>query len=236
MNPYGHFVNSNYHLNGAIEHICSICGPVDSPVCTGQDFIRDNTQQYDVARSIINDRGEFKKQTLLGQLDYEEQINLQKKQYEVEGPDTNKYVYLAGGMTGLKFEVAEKWRMEVKKWLLSNIKTISPLRDYHNLRNKTLETFGGGRPLNSPKAIYNRDFDDIRRSNAILFNFIGAEKVSIGSCVELGACLALNKPAVIVIDKDNIHDHPLTTTAAGYVADSLPAGCWMINSILRTGN
>lgn len=150
--------------------------------------------------------------------------------------DNQKLVYLAGPMTGLKYEDCIVWRKQVCESFPINIKGISPVRDYEDLRGKVLEKFGGGRPLNSSKAVYQRDSYDVRRCDAMLVNLLGSEIVSIGTCVEIGWATALQKPTVVVMDKGNIHDHPLISEAVGFICHSLEDGVHMISSILRHGN
>ena len=123
-------------------------------------------------------------------------------------------VYLGGPITGLTLREAQAWR-EKAAGLLTGVgfEVLNPLRGTPvNARGK----IGGPadreleRPfsMRSDKAIVCRDlFLDIATSDVVLFNFAEATTASIGSCVEVGFCLALRKFAVVVMSPGSVHDH-----------------------------
>jgi len=95
----------------------------------------------------------------------------------------------------------------------------SPLRGKHYLRDHgPLEKqYLHLSPMSSPQGIVRRDFNDILTCDAVLANFTGATRASIGTCWEMGAAYALRKPVIVVMEPENIHDHPFITQTATYV-------------------
>lgn len=109
---------------------------------------------------------------------------------------------------------AQAWREDAARMLMDvGFEVMNPLRGAPvNKRGK----IGGPadkeleRPFSSrtDKAIVNRDLLlDIKTSDVVLFNFAGAAVASVGSCVEVGFCIATQKFAVVVLDKGGAHDH-----------------------------
>jgi len=60
-----------------------------------------------------------------------------------------------------------------------------------------------------------RDFNDVKRSDALIVNLLGLSKPSLGTVMELGWAYALQKPAVVAIEeRGNPHDnHPMISEA-----------------------
>lgn len=88
------------------------------------------------------------------------------------------------------------------------------------------------------RGILDRDIADLSRCDLTLFNFIGAKRISIGSCVEAGAVYVQRKLIVIAIegakeilkshgqanperDRFNPHDHAFLTGLTPYIRESL---------------
>lgn len=114
-------------------------------------------------------------------------------------------IYLAGPIAGLSWEAATKWRKDlIEKFKDAstgriNYIALSPLRGKEYLENETDIKNSYHRML-TPKATTERNLNDIRRSDLIIVNFIGAEKVSIETVLEIGAAKALNIPIILVIE------------------------------------
>lgn len=121
-------------------------------------------------------------------------------------------VYLGGPITGLTFDEARAWRLDAAAWLAEHgVTTLDPLRGKEQLgRTDTPLTawFDGG-----GEAVY-RDLRDITVSDIVLLNFQDAERVSIGTCAEMGyaACVRIDSdyydpPEVVVVRNTDIYDH-----------------------------
>lgn len=123
-------------------------------------------------------------------------------------------VYLAGPMAGLTYEDSNAWRIQVARELWGeNITTYSPLRAKEFLAGKVIDKNQEqlNYPLATPDGITARDRFDIRRSDIVLMNLLGAEeRISIGTCIEIGWADAWRKPLIMVCDKDGQFDeHPM---------------------------
>lgn len=151
-------------------------------------------------------------------------------------------VYLAGPITGLSYDGTMEWREFVKKrfdQMKSDEKRIigvSPMRAKEYL--STIESIGHGNEkygiCSGGKAIVCRDRNDVMTSDAILINLLGAEKVSIGTVIEIGWADAFRKPVVLVMEKGrlNIHEHDMVSEMAGFWVETLEEGIHLINAIL----
>lgn len=116
-------------------------------------------------------------------------------------------IYLAGPISGLSWEQATEWRTDLTKRFKEastgriNYITLSPLRGKEYLKyEKDIKDSYADYTMSTPKAITERDLNDVRRSDLIIANFLGATKVSIGTVFEIGAARALNIPIILIIE------------------------------------
>lgn len=147
-------------------------------------------------------------------------------------------VYLAGAISGLDYFTGQGWRdvaMKELDWV--GITAYSPLRGKQYLKEvgtieNAYDTVGDFKtPLSTEQGIMTRDYNDVRTSDAVLVNLKGLERVSIGTCIELGFAYAHRIPTVIVMEKTNIHQHPMVSQA-GLVVETLDEGIDLIKQFL----
>lgn len=122
-----------------------------------------------------------------------------------------KKIYLAGPISGLTYDGAQDWRNYFSKKIDPHIACYSPLRgkDYLKMRGP-LEGSYDEFPLSSDKGITTRDRYDCMGSDLVVFNLLGAERISIGTMIELGWADAARVPAILVMEKEgNTHEHPM---------------------------
>lgn len=133
-------------------------------------------------------------------------------------------IYLAGPITGLSWPEATEWRVDLINRFNNaskdgkNYMALSPLRGKEFLKNETdiKDEYTDNKMANS-RFISTRDFNDVRRSDLIIVNFLNAKKVSIGTVLEIGAAIILNKPIIIIMeDKIKIPTLP-AATESGFV-------------------
>ncbi len=139
-------------------------------------------------------------------------------------------VYLAGPITGLTFRGASRWRAEFTEALkraneshryprTTHLHPLSPMRDKDQFicdpRQVLPSTWDEG------KAAVHRDLLDIRRSDAVLVNLLGASRVSLGTMCELGYAYAERKFILVVMEPDNPHDHVFVTELASQIVPTL---------------
>jgi nucleoside 2-deoxyribosyltransferase len=88
-------------------------------------------------------------------------------------------------------------------------------------------------PLSSAKGITTRDRNDSTLCDIVLFNLLGATKVSIGSMIEYGWADAARRPIITVIEKSgNPHDHSMLRELTGYRVEELDEGLSIARAIL----
>lgn len=140
-------------------------------------------------------------------------------------------IYLAGPIAGLGYDDATDWRIQAKARLAERgIEVLNPMRAKHVLNGQN----GGVISTNhndyahngtffTAKGIMTRDSTDVRRCDAMLVNLLGAEKVSIGTVMELGWGFILPRPAVVAIEAwGNPHDgHPMLAEAMPFRVTTL---------------
>lgn len=132
-------------------------------------------------------------------------------------------IYLAGPIAGLTYNGAQDWRTEAAQVLDSDkVETLSPMRGKEFLTaNGTLGATFDGHVLTSDKGINRRDMLDTCRSTAVLVNLGGAEKVSIGTCMELAWAFMKQIPTIVVMEPGNIHEHAMINDCITYKVSTL---------------
>lgn len=148
-------------------------------------------------------------------------------------------VYLAGPITGLTFDGAEDWRTSTKAELGKvGIHGLSPLRAKEYLRDIKGELtadckgYGDLNVLSSPRGIMTRDRFDATRCDVLLVNFLGATRVSIGTCMELAWADLKRTPIVVAMESQgNVHDHAMVTEAIGFRVPTLEEAIQTIKAI-----
>jgi nucleoside 2-deoxyribosyltransferase len=131
--------------------------------------------------------------------------------------------YLAGPISGLTYEGAQDWRTYFSNKISPEIACFSPLRgkDYLKMRGP-LEGSYAEFPLSTDRGITVRDRTDCMGADLVVFNMLGATRVSIGTMVEFGWADAARVPSVLVMEKTgNIHDYPMVREIAGFRVDNL---------------
>jgi hypothetical protein len=142
-------------------------------------------------------------------------------------------LYCAGPITGISYGESVDWREYVSKKLPKYIKAISPMRGKKYLAGeKKVKDSYEEHPLSSQKGITCRDRMDVMRCDMILVNFLGANKVSIGSVMEITWADAYRKPIVIVMEKDNIHSHAMIREVSGFIVSTLDEAIKIVIAVL----
>ncbi len=148
----------------------------------------------------------------------------------------SKLVYLAGPIDGCTYETCTGWReYAIKELELDGITGLSPMRAKEFLKEHPKLIDGiSGHVLTSDSGITARDMWDVRRSDAILFNLLEAEKVSIGTMVEYGWASAFNKPIVTIIEREkNVHEHSMVRRLSGYRVETLEEGLSVVRALFN---
>lgn len=143
-------------------------------------------------------------------------------------------IYLAGPILGTSYGIATDWRNFVRQKLPAEYICLSPMRGKEYLKNEAVITksLHGGHPLSTPRGINTRDRNDVIRADLVLVNFIGAENISIGTCIELGWADMLRKPIIIAMEDTNVHYHKMVRDIAGYIFPTLEEAANMVVTVL----
>lgn len=146
-------------------------------------------------------------------------------------------VYLAGPIGGLSYAEATDWRQEAKAALDAvGIAAFSPMRAKDFLKDETKLTWlmdHWQNPMATSKGIMARDHSDCITANAVLFNFLGAKRVSLGSAMELAWCYDRHIPTIVVAEHDNPNiAHPMAHEAINFRVDTLEQGLEIIRHVL----
>ena len=137
----------------------------------------------------------------------------------------NGKVYLAGPIFGLDYEGATSWREEATN-LLSDygILALSPMRAKEHLKDeKHINHFYNGvEPMSTSKGIVTRDRNDVRTCDIVIAYLKGAERASMGTCIEFGWADAWRKPVIMVAAPGDLHEeHGIMTEIAGYKVEEV---------------
>jgi len=143
-------------------------------------------------------------------------------------------VYLAGPIAGLTWEEAHEWRVEFACDLPARLRCLDPTRAKNFLSGQVIGIKPYDiHPLATDKGLTRRDLFDVGRSDAILFNFLGTDNVSVGSCIEIGAsAMVAQQLRVLVIEPNNIHDHPMIREIVDYTVPTLEEAARLLTVLL----
>jgi len=146
-------------------------------------------------------------------------------------------VYLAGPIKGLNYGTAADWRLQTANrfaWDGTGIKCLNPMRDKEEL--ETEESLQSDYPglLTKGRHIYARDFNDVKRADVVLVNYLHApdRPGSGGTAWEIGLAHAWQKPIVMCVTKDSPYYHHLLVNSAGFVVETLEDGITAVKSLL----
>lgn len=148
-------------------------------------------------------------------------------------------VYMAGPISGLTFGECTDWRIHAKAELANaQINAVSPLRGKDFLAkfgklSGTCDGYGEVSPLSSPRGITTRDRFDATRCDVLLVNLLGAERVSIGTMMEVAWADSKRTPIVCAMEPSgNVHEHAMLSEAIGFRVATLDEAIAVVKCIL----
>lgn len=112
---------------------------------------------------------------------------------------------------------------------------LSPLRGkYYLAGEKSIASDYADSVLSCERGITTRDYNDVKRCDLIVVNFLGVkEKVSIGTVMEIAWAKAFQIPVILIIESSgNIHDHGMIRDCTGFRVDSVEAALDLSKVIL----
>lgn len=126
----------------------------------------------------------------------------------------NKKVYLAGPITGTSYDECTNWRENATAILKDNgLMPYSPMRGKAYLtKEDIIKDSYDDKTMSSINGINVRDYNDVVTSGALLVNLLGAERVSIGTVMEVAWARMKQIPVVLVMENTgNVHNHGMLT-------------------------
>jgi hypothetical protein len=90
--------------------------------------------------------------------------------------------------------------------------------------------------LSSQRGIFARDSWDATRCDGIFVNLIGAERVSIGTVMEISWAWQARVPIILVMeDEGNIHEHSMIREACPFRVNSIEHGIEIAGKLFLPG-
>jgi len=142
-------------------------------------------------------------------------------------------VYMAGPITGCSYVGCTNWRYDFAHALSGyNVHCLSPMRNKDYLSNEVWINQQYDTPFSCEKGIYTRDKFDCCRCDLLIVNILKATCVSIGTMLEIAWADANDIPIILVMESDNIHNHPMVRACCGFQADTIAKGIELVKAVL----
>lgn len=136
----------------------------------------------------------------------------------------NLTVYLAGPISGNSYDDVSSYFTDMTSVLVDlGYAVLHPMLGKEVLRTEIkLKASGYGNPESTNHAILERDKWMVSQSDIVLCNLMmGKDMVSIGSVMELAWACMMNKLTIVVMQKDNIHQHAFVIEAADIIYEDI---------------
>jgi hypothetical protein len=144
-------------------------------------------------------------------------------------------VYLSGPITGCTYEQATGWREEATRRLWPDIRTFSPMRGLEDKVGHSYLDFYQDHPTQNQQSATARDRFDVRQSDLILVNLLGAlDRVSIGTIMEVAWADAFDKFIIVAMEGDdrNPHYHAMVRAVSSIVVTDLDEAIDLTRQVL----
>jgi hypothetical protein len=133
-----------------------------------------------------------------------------------------KTLFLAGPLTGISYGDALDWRQYVASRLPADVIAFSALRGKGYVsKESVLRNTYPDHLLSTPQGTITRDRFDISRCDALIVNFLKADRISIGTIMEMAWADAWRKPIILAMQAGNVHDHAFVRQVAAFITDDL---------------
>ena len=140
-------------------------------------------------------------------------------------------VYLAGPISGTSYRESTRWRAQVANRIYPH-EALSPMRGKTYLNSEEAIADSYDTPLSCSRGIIVRDRWDVARCDIVFVNFLGAEKVSVGTMMEIAWADAYRKPVILVMEKEgNPNNHAFVREIAGFWLPTLDEAIKIVNQL-----
>lgn len=143
-------------------------------------------------------------------------------------------VYQAGPITGCSYKGCTDWRKRLRDEL-PEFTWLSPMRAKPHLEDCTLITkeYEGENMLkqllSGSRGINSRDSWDVRTCDIVFANLEAAEKVSIGTVMEIAWGWMLNKIVISIVNEH--HDHPMLNECTNFMCPDMEHGIAVLKAL-----
>lgn len=135
---------------------------------------------------------------------------------------SSKTLFLAGPLTGISYRDALDWRSYVESKLPPDVIAFSALRGKEYVaKEAVLKDAYPHHLLSTPQGTITRDRFDVSRCDALFVNFLKADRVSIGTIMEMAWADSWRIPIILAMENGNIHDHAFVRQVAAFITDDL---------------
>jgi hypothetical protein len=133
-----------------------------------------------------------------------------------------KALFLAGPLTGISYRQAVGWRTYVESRLPADIIAFSALRGKAYVADeRVLKDTYPEHLLSTPQGTITRDRYDVSRCDALFVNVLKADRISIGTIMEMAWADAWRIPIILAMEEGNVHDHAFVRQVAAFIAGDL---------------
>ncbi|HBD93671.1 MAG TPA: hypothetical protein DC057_05825 [Spirochaetia bacterium] len=133
-------------------------------------------------------------------------------------------IYLAGSISGLGYdEVVNSYKRKANILGISGYEILCPMTGKTYLRNEIEFKATGYKnfPVSTNHAIFERDKWMVQNCDIILADLSNSgERVSIGTMMELAWASLLGKHSIVILPKDNIHNHAFVLESADIIFET----------------
>jgi nucleoside 2-deoxyribosyltransferase len=133
-------------------------------------------------------------------------------------------IYLAGPISGRGYdEVVELYKEKSLFFKTIGIEVLCPMTGKAYLRNELeFKASGYGFPVSTNHAIFERDKWMVSTCDIVLADLSNSgDRVSIGTMMELAWASMLGKHTVIILPKENIHNHAFVLESADIIFENM---------------
>jgi len=129
-------------------------------------------------------------------------------------------IYLVRPISGCSIqEVIQSYEETAEILNSAGNQTLHAMMGKHHFNETTgiFDVEGYTHPVSTDRAIIGRDKWMTKKADIVFANFLGAERVSIGSVMELAWAYDHGKHVVLAMEEDNVHRHAFVMQCADII-------------------
>ena len=152
-------------------------------------------------------------------------------------------IYFARSISGcMKEEVCKYYNYVNRRFTLLGLEVFTPAIELDALRcDEAFKSHGYENiPTSTNHAIVERDFWFVAQSDIVFVDFEACENsqknISIGCCMELAVASWLRKHTIVVLSKENIHNHAFVLECADVIFHTHTEAVEYLEKLVRSAN